>query len=178
MRKIIIPAIVVGAIVLVIFGLRNGQPSGPSEKSEQKTEVKIGSLAPDFETQTYEGETVRLSDFRGQKAVFLNFWASWCPFCIDEMPLMADIQEEFNNQYVTLAVNRGESLKTAKKFSDQVGVTERLLVTLDSDDDIYGRYGGFAMPYSLFIDKNGVIQDIKLGPLTKDELREKIQKIL
>lgn len=147
-------------------------------KIELETAVEIGKLAPDFQTQTYDGKNVRLSDFRGKKPVFLNFWAGWCPFCVEEMPLMAQVQEKFQNQYITLAVNRAESLKTAKKFSDQVGVTNRLLVILDLDDNVYRLFNGFAMPYSIFIDKGGVIRDIKLGPLQQEELEEKIKKIL
>lgn len=170
MKKILWLIIIVIGVIILASNLRNGE--------EEQTAVEIKKLAPDFEVLTYDNKVIRLSDFRGKKPVFLNFWAGWCPFCVEEMPLMAQVQEKFQNQYVTLAVNRAESLKTAKKFSDQVGVTDRLLVTLDSDDSVYRLYNGFAMPYSIFIDKDGIIQDIKLGPLQEEELEEKIQKIL
>lgn len=203
MKKFIIPIIIIiAAVSFAIFGRSKknaektetiaSQPTPdileelsrqtpiPSSVQEFQLEVgpQVNKLAPDFELQTYDGKSVRLSDFRGKKPVFLNFWAGWCPFCLEEMPLMAQTQEKFKDQYLTIGVNRGESLKTARKFSDKVGVTNRLLLVLDPADATYGLYGGFAMPYSLFIDKSGVIRDIKLGPLTPEELEQKIQKIL
>lgn len=202
MKKFLISIIVIVVVVLFFIFGRGGknreaevvvsqptpdiieellkQSSEPTATQGSQLEVgpQVNKLAPDFELNTYDGKVVRLSDFRGKKPVFLNFWAGWCPFCVEEMPLMAEVQDKFKDQYLTIGVNRGESLNTAKKFSDKVGVTNRLLLVLDPADATYGLYGGFAMPYSLFIDKNGVIRDVKLGPLTPEELEQKIQKIL
>lgn len=185
MGRVIIIGIV--AVVLVVGGslwLRDpADTSSPTlnqsgSKEQIKTGTAVGELAPDFELADYSGQRVRLSDFRGEKGVFVNFWASWCPFCLDEMPLMAAVQERFQGQYVTLAVNRGEGLETAKRFSDELGVTGRMILLLDDKDSAYRQYGGFAMPYSLFIDKDGVVRDAKFGPLTEQELEQKLKKII
>ncbi len=164
----------------MIFGLNSKESADLDQTSDSQLKIgtKIGNIAPNFQLTDYTGKTVSLSDFKGQKGVFVNFWASWCPFCVDEMPLMARVQEKYAAQYETIAVNRGESLETANEFSDKVGVTNKMILLLDKKDSIYKEYGGFAMPYSLFIDKNGVIRDIKLGPLTEQELEGKVQKIL
>lgn len=198
---VIIVSVIVGVVLFLIFGrgeksreaeivvsqptpdiieglLKQSPEPALTQGSQLEVGPQINKLAPDFELKTYDGKLVRFSDFRGKKPVFLNFWAGWCPFCLEEMPLMAKVQERFGDKYITLGVNRGESLNTAKKFSDSVGVTNRMLLVLDKKDAIYNLYGGFAMPYSIFIDKNGVIQDIKLGPLQEQELEEKIRKIL
>lgn len=201
MKKVIIPIVIVAAAVILIFAFRGGGEEEPVELANVTPDVletiknkttqpvpdevlnleamaRVGFPAPDFSAATYNGQEIRLSDFRGKSGVLLNFWAGWCPFCVEEMPLMADVQEKFQGQYVTIAVNRAESLKTAKKFSDQVEVSQRLLLLLDEDDSVYRLYNGFAMPYSIFIDKNGVIQDIKLGPFQREELEERVQKII
>ena len=91
---------------------------------------------------------------------------------------MAEVQEENGDKYVTLAINRGESIETARKFTDELNVTDAMLMLLNKKDDIYRRYGGFAMPYSFFLDKDGIIVDIKRGPLTHDELHQKIDNII
>lgn len=174
--KIIISLVIIAAGVFV-FNQINDSGEVKTGLSVQ-TGTKIGDIAPDFQLVDYEGKVVALSDFKGQKGVFLNFWASWCPFCVEEMPLMAEVQERHPGQYETIAVNRGESLAAAREFSDKVGVTGRMTLLLDREDGLYQRYGGFAMPYSLFIDKDGVIRDVKLGPLTEEELERKVEKII
>ena len=182
MKKIIAGIIIVIGVILALV-LRGEKKldsvSVPAEESQiPKVGAKIGNLAPDFELTDYNGRVMKLSDFHGQKPVFLNFWASWCPFCVNEMPLMSRIQKQFGDQYVTLAINRGEDQETSRLFTDQLSVTDAFILLNDKSDSTYGRYGGFAMPHSVFIDKDGIIRDVKLGPLTEKELIEKIQKIL
>lgn len=167
MKILVILVLIVVGVSVLIWGLNNNN-----------TQDQAGTIAPDFKLADYTGKPVSLSDFKGQKGVFVNFWASWCPFCVEEMPIMAKVGEKYAGQYETIAINRGEDLSTAKEFSDQVGVTDKMIILLDKKDSVYKQYGGFAMPYSLFIDKNGVIQDIKIGPLTEQELEQKIQKII
>ena len=167
-----------GAVAVVfVLGKKESETNIDNEEIGDKIGTSIGDIAPDFELTTYGGEMVRLSDHKG-KSVFINFWAAWCPFCVNELPLMAETQNKYGDQYVTLAVNRGESLETAKMFSDNLDVIGTMIFLLNEKDDIYRRYGGFAMPYSLFLNKDGVIVDIKRGPLTREELESKINKIL
>ncbi|MBI2670175.1 MAG: TlpA family protein disulfide reductase [Candidatus Yanofskybacteria bacterium] len=186
MKKIIpiIVIIITAVLALVLRDSNNKETSvsTPSTAKEPQGELtvgtRIGNLAPDFELKDYNGKTVRLSDFRGQKPVFINFWATWCPFCVEELPLMARVQKQSGDQYVTLAINRGEDQKTGRKFTDQLGLADAFVLLNDKSDSTYGRYGGFAMPHSVFIDREGVIQDMKLGPLTEAELIQKINKII
>lgn len=133
--------------------------------------------APEFSLKDYEGREVKLSDFRG-KAVLVNAWAAWCPFCVDELPDFATIQEEFRDKLVVMAVNRAEPLETAKFFSDKVGVTGRLLLLLDPADSFYQAIGGFSMPETLFVDKNGFIRFHRRGPMKVEEIRRRVEEIL
>ena len=74
-------------------------------------------------------------------------------------------------------MNRAESESRAKSYTDDLGVTDDLIFVFDKSDRIYDQYGGFAMPVSIFIDSDGVIQDRKQGPLSESELRKKLQSI-
>lgn len=174
---IVIGIIILGGVVAVV-ARPDKQSSAPgSSDASAKIGTGLGNKAPDFTVTDYDGKQIKLSDFQG-KPVFINFWASWCPFCLDEMPTMAKVQQEFGDQYVTLAINRAEKLDRARQFSDQVGVTGKMALVLDADDSIYRSFGYFAMPVSIFVDKDGIIQDVKQGPLQEQELRNKINSIL
>lgn len=186
MKKIVFGLILVVVVAIVFAVFRSGGKQSSSESAAEnqeqadgpKTGVRVGDLAPDFELATYKGEKVKLSDFRGKSPVFVNFWATWCPFCVAELPLMAKTQEKFGDKFVTLAINRGESKLTAREFTDELKLGDKLVFLEDKSDATYGRYKGFAMPYSLFIDKNGIIKDVKLGPLGESEVESKIQAII
>lgn len=182
MRRYLISFILIVFAIAGSFWLvqsRQREPVGQSQtEATSKEGTRVGNLAPDFEVYDYEGNLIRFSDFRGDKPVFLNFWASWCPFCLDEMPIMAQVQQEFGDQYVTLAINRAEKLDRARQFSDQVGVTGKILLALDEDDFVYRGFGYFAMPTSIFIGKDGIIKAVKQGPLQAEELRLNINAIL
>ncbi len=166
-----------GVIALVVRPDKQEQLASVSDQQQPKEGNRVGNKAADFAVVDYDGKEIKLSDFQGQP-ILLNFWASWCPFCLEEMPLMAKVQEEFGDQYVTLAINRAERLDRARQYSDQVGVTGRMLLVLDTDDSVYRQFGYFAMPVSMFLDKDGVIREIKQGPLQEQELRDKLNNIL
>src|SRR5699024_12283205 len=95
MKKLFIVVVIVGLFGWVIYEFIDSKEDTAGEEVEQDSEVGIekGDLAPDFELETLDGETVKLSDFRGQK-VLLNFWATWCPPCRAEMPDMQKFHEE------------------------------------------------------------------------------------
>lgn len=169
-----IAIIVVGLVLLGLVGygitiVRNRpvSPSGPV--STQALEQ-----LPDFSFQDYEGNSVSRSQLIGQPLV-LNAWASWCPFCVEELPDFARAQEEFGDRVRIIAINRAESLGTAKKFSDRVDVTGRLTLLLDPEDSFYQSIGGFSMPETIFVDATGNIVFHKRGPMPIEEIRQKIR---
>lgn len=160
-------------IVLVLaggalfFNLNRSSPSAPGSQE------KVSSLS----FTDYEGKEVALSDFAG-KPLVVNSWAAWCPFCREELPDFAQAQKEFGDKVVIIAIDRAESLETAKKYSDQLGVTQDLVFLLDPSDSFYKAIGGFSMPETIFLDKEGVVRDHKRGPMDVKEIRQRIQKIL
>lgn len=139
----------------------------------------IGAPAPDFVLEDLEGNSTRLSDFKG-RPVMLNFWATWCEPCKKEMPHMQEAQDEFSAStgFTVLAVDLGESKETAKRFLQENNLSFTAL--LDKDHTVsYGKYKLIGLPTSFFIDRNGIIRDIQMGPLTtKEALMNKLRNVL
>lgn len=132
--------------------------------------------APDFRLQDYNGKTVRFADFAG-KPVVINSWAAWCPFCRKELVAFAAAQKEFGERVVIIAIDRAESRETAKKYTDELGVTHDLIFLLDPSDSFYRSIGGFSMPETIFVDADGFIREHKRGTMEIHEIRQKIQKL-
>lgn len=133
--------------------------------------------APDFLLKDYNGNTVALADFAGTPLV-INSWAAWCPFCRKELSDFAAAQKEFKGEVVIIAIDRQESLETAKRYSDELGVTDDLVFLLDPDDSFFKSIGGFSMPETIFVDADGYIVIHKRGPMDLNEIREKIRILL
>ena len=112
--------------------------------------------APDFTVETFEGETLRLSDLRGQ-VVVLNFWASWCPPCRWEMPFFETISQEYKERDVVfLGIAMSDTMKDAGDFADAAGVTYPL--ALDATNEIARDYEVLGLPTTFLIDKDGAIR--------------------
>ena len=87
-------------------------------------ETRVGGQAPDFRLLTLDGEPFQLSEVDGQP-VILNFWASWCAPCVEEMPDFQLVHEEFGDRLTMIGVNDGEDLETAVEFQGRTGVRVR-----------------------------------------------------
>lgn len=112
-----------------------------------------GQQAPDFEATLADGTTVHLSDYRG-KVVLLNFWASWCEPCVDEMPTLIEIAEN-QPEVVVLAINFEEDEATVKAFMEEHGLS--FPVVMDVSGDINELYGIYAYPTNIVVDAEGIV---------------------
>ncbi len=167
-KKIIFPA----AVLIIAAGL------GWFFLAGNDTEAPGGDNRiplPDLFFRDYEGQEIKLADFRGRPMV-VNTWASWCPFCVEELPVFASAQEEIGDQITFVLINRAETLQAAQRFSGQVGVTGRLVLLLDPADSFYKSIGGFSMPETIFVDKEGFIIQHKRGPMPLEEIRRRIKE--
>jgi len=124
--------------------------------------VVVGSVAPDFTLNNLKGEPVSLSQFRG-KVVFLNFWASWCPPCREEMPSMERLNEVFgSSDFVMLAVNvEDDGPRSVPEWLKENPYTFPILFDPQGQEKM--RYGVTAIPETFLIDKKGVVVDRFLG---------------
>ena len=163
-------------------GRGGGQGGQEAVKSEKTPAQVAGSfvrdqVAPEATFTDFDGNTHNLSDFAGQ-AVVLDFWAAWCPFCLAEMPELQAAQDKYGDDLVMIGVHRTstEGAQEGLKFARERGVSYTLVV--DPTDSLYRAAGGFGMPVAVFIDREGVVTEIKSGPKTTEEIEEKIGKLV
>jgi peroxiredoxin len=117
--------------------------------------------AEDFTLSTLDGKKLRLRDQRG-KVVFVNFWATWCPPCREEMPAMERLYQQHKNQgFVMMAVSLDGDSKVVPPFVKEHGFT--FPVALDPGMDVANAYGVRALPSSFVIDPEGQVVGIALG---------------
>ena len=111
--------------------------------------------AQDFQTVTVDSKPVKLSAYKGS-VVFLNFWATWCPPCLQEMPAMERLAQQMKGKpFVILAVNQGESQEVVKAFLKRRGFTFTLV--MDESGDIGASYIASALPTTYIIDRDGLV---------------------
>src|SRR5580658_3995032 len=137
---------------------------------------RIGSAAPDF-TVHDSNRTVTLSQLKGQ-VVVLNFWATWCPPCIEEMPSLVQMQERMKSKGVTvLAVSIDVDENAYRKFLTQHGVN--LLTVRDPEEKTPSLYGTHMWPETYIIDRNGIVRRKFIGAVdwTEPEVIEFIGKL-
>lgn len=146
-------------------------------RSQRPPSPQVGFAAPDFSLETLDGETITLSDLRGQ-AVLVNFWATWCPPCRKEMPAIQQLYEQYRGQgFTVLAVDLQESEAQVADFTAQMGLTFPILI--DSGGQVFSRYGVRALPSTFFVDPDGIIQEIALGgPLAPAYLESQVVNLL
>ena len=121
----------------------------------------INVPAPDF-TVHDGGRTVSLHDLKG-KVVVLNFWATWCPPCVEEMPSLVALQDRMKNQVTVLAVSIDTDADAYRKFLQDHHVT--LLTVRDGDQKSNSLYGTYKFPETYIIDRQGVIRRKFIGAI-------------
>ncbi|GAF68519.1 unnamed protein product, partial [marine sediment metagenome] len=127
-----------------------------------------GNRAPGFELESLDGEMVALSDFRG-KIVMVNFWATWCEPCKDEMPHIQTVFENWSDEELAiLAIDIEESTETVQSFLDSEGKEYNFPVLLDSEGGAADDYNVSEIPRTFFIDAEGIIQKIQVRPFSSE----------
>lgn len=170
-RARVIPAfaIVMVAGLLGLLGYSLFAPKdarlAPQGRVNTSTGVLVyddGRAAPDFELTTFSGEPLQLSSYRGQ-IVVLNFWASWCPPCRDETPLLESSQDNLGDDVVLIGIDIWDTEGDARDFLDEFGVT--YIVAPDESGEVAIDYGVSGVPETFIIDAEGRIAARLTGPV-------------
>lgn len=138
--------------------------------------LKVGDAAPDFSLQDLNGETVKLSQFRG-RPILINFWATWCGPCRLEMPEIEAAYRAYREQgFIVLAVDVQEPPEDVRAFVDELGLS--FVPLLDAAGAVFDLYQVRALPTSYFIDRQGRISAVHLGPMTGEQVRGYVEGLL
>ena len=175
-RQLWIMLALIVVIVAVIALLPSGnEPAREETEIEATTLVKVGEEAPNFTVEMFDRSTVSLAELRG-KVVLLNFWATWCPPCREEL---THVQEEIIDRFaerpfVFLPVSRGESREAVAAFREETGY--EFPMGLDSTRTVYDRFASNYIPRNFLIDAKGKVVAATVG-FDDLEFEELIQTI-
>lgn len=176
---IMLALIVVIAAVIVLLPTGAEPEPQPSDELEATTLVHAGEEAPDFTVGMFDGSTVTLSELRG-KVVLLNFWATWCPPCREELThVQSEIIDRFaGRDFLFLPVSRGESRQAVASFRQKTGYD--FPMGLDSTRSVYDRYASNYIPRNFLIDAEGKVVTATIGfePEEFDKLIRAIEATL
>lgn len=171
MKKILI------CFLLLLAALAGGCASdNPKTTAAAPTAAaQAAQAAPDFSFTYLDGTKSSLSELRG-KPVFLNFWATWCPPCIGEMPHFNSVYPRYKDKINFLAISLDDSMQEASAFMQQKGYS--FPSGYGNVNDIAGKYEIQGIPTSLLLDANGNVIESKVGAMTEAELEAFLQKAL
>lgn len=169
-RRIRVWAITASAIVALIVIVTIAAPE-PDAGTTAVGRAASGEAAPRVEMVDFEGVPLSLSEYLGTPVV-LNFWASWCPFCIAEMPDFERVNQAAGETVAFVGVNLQDDPSAATRLVGETGVTYRL--TRDPQGVVYQAFGGIGMPTTVFIDAEGRVREVITGQMSEDQLRAKI----
>lgn len=154
-------------------------PLDEAAQAAAATLVRAGDAAPDFTVSLFDGGSVRLSDLRG-KTVLVNFWATWCPPCREELTrVQAELIDRFEGRdFVFLPISRGETRETVARFREQTGY--RFPMGLDPEQTIYKMYATNFIPRNFLVGPDGrvIVATTGYEPEEFDALVETIRKSL
>lgn len=136
--------------------------------------ISAGEAAPDFSGNSLEGETIRLSDYRGQ-IVVINDFATWCGPCLLETPHLVEIYNANEGEVAFIGLNLHESATDVADYRNQFDIPYPLL--LDPDGKLTALYRPIGLPTSWFIDPEGVVRYVHAGPMTKAMVQEALDAV-
>lgn len=174
-RKEFLVAFAAGAILLT-SALSSCSGGGGNSAVNLKAE-EDRNLAPDFTLEDANGQTVKLSDFKG-KVVLLNFWATWCTPCRIEIPWFVDMEREFKDEgFAVIGISMDESgWDAVKPFMSDMKVNYRMVLGSEELAQLYS--GVEALPTSFVIDRDGRIASVHPGLVGRKVFEEEIRALL
>jgi peroxiredoxin len=154
-----------------LIDIEEGEVSEPTPV-ENYPGPNEGDQAIDFKLDTLSGEPITLSELKGKK-VIVNFWATWCPPCKEEMPVMQEFHAKYGKDVELLAINIDPQYNV-KEYQKSLGLTFPIL--LDTDDKINNAYDILTVPTTFIINEQGIITHKQIGAITNIESLKSLLK--
>jgi cytochrome c biogenesis protein CcmG/thiol:disulfide interchange protein DsbE len=158
--RVLAITVIAGALAVGGYGALESAFGGPAPA----VRPIIGQRAPTFRLPTLSGTTIRLQTFRG-RPVILNFWATWCPYCRQETPLLQAVAARYGKRIAVLAVDVEDPRTVIARYVHQVGVAYPVL--LDRAGRVATHYDVHTLPTTVFITARGRIAAVRIGPFAK-----------
>ncbi len=155
------------------------RPAPPAEPAGPADKTLIGQTRPDYTLGSSDGSFVSASDFDG-RVVLVNFWATWCAPCREEMPMLMALRERFHAKGFEVVGIALDDVERARAFAGELGINYPILV--GSTDvmatlRLYGNATG-ALPYSVLVDRKGKIRWNRMGVLERESLEPEIDSLI
>ncbi len=163
----------VGLAVLVLSSSSAAQQNGlPVLSPSTRALLREGAPAPAFTLNTLDGRPISLADTKG-KAILINFWASWCPPCLEETPALIAAYNELkqadpNIEFIGIGTN--DDRANLQQFAENNRIP--YIVVEDPDGKVSDAYGVLGMPTTVFVDSNGIVRRIWNGAIRKEQVIE------
>jgi thiol-disulfide isomerase/thioredoxin len=174
---LIVFAIAIPAVLLAVVLRSDSDSGGTDVVVPLPTKAKVGTLAPDFTLPSLAGDEVTLSDLRG-KPVVLAFFASWCNPCEKDMPVLQRLQDENPDDLHVIGVNYKDFKGDTADFVERLGVTFPALIEHPNKNPVGNAYDVNAMPDTLFIDANGIVQERLYGQVSTNDIEAAVNNLL
>lgn len=154
-KSVILVAIFIVAIAVILFSVKR--------EEKPRTKAVVGLNAPEFSLSDPSGKTYTLSELKGS-VVFINFWATWCPPCIEEMPSIQNLYNGFKDkkEFRMITIPYKDDYNKAMAYQQQNNYT--LPVLIDRDGKSAKAYGVTGVPETYIVDKQGVLRQKVIGP--------------
>ena len=151
-------------LVLLLAGGCGGQTTRP---------LRVGDRSPRFILPTLDGEELD-SRSLGGKAVILNFWATWCEPCLREFPVLKELDVDPRVEVVAIALDE-EGEQTVRPFAEHHGLDYTIVL---GNEEVFDRFGGFSIPYTLVLDSEQRVVNLYRGPVTHEALERDLSELV
>jgi len=136
--------------------------------NQQSSNPAIGQARPEFAAESLDGKIHNIKEW-DNKIILLNFWATWCPPCKREIPDFIELQNEYGEQDFQVIGVAIDEMEPVREFAAKIGINYPIIAVQSEGVELARRYGNTvgALPYSVFIDKDGTISATIIGELSK-----------
>ncbi len=171
-RVVVLAGVISIVTILSILFYVSHKHNNVSEENIKTTEI-----APEFNLPDAIGNNISLSEVEG-KLKIINFWASWSPYSKDELSALVQLKKEYGKDLAIVALNRDVNPAEGEVFLESLKLDNVIVFIYDKNDVYFKKVGGYAMPETLFLDRDSSILMHKHGPMSYDEMNVQIQQFL